>query len=58
MGRSWEPLPRKPTPGRLLDGKNIWVCNVYSSTVQKFLASTGALIGTYGTGSAPIEVLL
>ena len=39
--------------GVAFDGANIWVANCASSTVTKLLASTGAVIGTFGLGSCP-----
>jgi DNA-binding beta-propeller fold protein YncE len=35
------------------DGTNIWVTNGGPGTVTKLLASTGAIVGTYGVGYNP-----
>jgi DNA-binding beta-propeller fold protein YncE len=41
-------------PGALaFDGANIWVANFTDGTVNKLLASTGALLGTFSVGAGP-----
>lgn len=36
--------------GVAFDGTNIWVANLYTGTVTKVLASSGAVVGTYPVG--------
>jgi DNA-binding beta-propeller fold protein YncE len=36
------------------DGTNIWVANNSDNTLTKLLASTGATLGTFTVGAAPV----
>ncbi len=46
-------VAHRPT-GIAFDGTNVWVTNQGSNDVAKILASTGATLGTYPVGLAPI----